>query len=170
MTRGISIRRALTITGLTVAWCGLWGDASLANAASGLVVATVITVAVGTPDRGRIRPGPLMRFSALVAVDLLTSTVSVAREILTPADGTDEAIIAVRVPIVTRSQLLLLVVAVTVTPGTAVVDADTDTGILYLHVLHAERRDAITGHVHQLAELACEALPIERHDRPRSPA
>ena len=54
----------------------------------------------------------------------------------------------------------MLVVAITVTPGTAVIDSDADTGRLYLHLLHAEKSDEIQRHVRQLADLACRALPV----------
>ena len=55
----------------------------------------------------------------------------------------------------------MLLVAITVTPGTAVIDSDGDTGRLYLHVLHAEKAPEIEQHVRQLAELACRALPVK---------
>ena len=115
---------------------------------------------MGTSGQGGIRLLPLARFVGLVAVDLVLATAAVAREILTPTDRTAEAIIAVDLPTDARAHQLLLIVAVTVTPGTAVVDADPDTGTLYLHVLHAERRDATEAHVRALAELACRALPV----------
>ena len=63
-------------------------------------------------------------------------------------------------PAGTRAHLLLLIVAVTVTPGTAVVDADPDTGRLYLHLLHLDRAEGTVEHVLELAELACRALPM----------
>ena len=106
------------------------------------------------------------RFIGLVAVDLVVSTFTVAREILTPTDYTDEAIIAVPVPGETRSHLLMLIVAVTVTPGTAVVDTDPDTGTLYLHLLHADRSEQTTAHVTELAQLACRALPVPSDHNP----
>ena len=89
-------------------------------------------------------------------------------EILTPTDNTDEAIIAVDTDVASRSHFLMLVVAITVTPGTAVIDTDADTGRLYLHVLHAEKAPEITAYVPQLAQLACRALPVDEglaHDR-----
>jgi multicomponent Na+:H+ antiporter subunit E len=160
MTRRLSIRRGVTIAALTFAWCALWGEVSAANLLSGVTLAIIVSAAgVGTPGRGRIRLRPLLRFAGLVMVDLVTSTISVAREVLTPTDRTDEAVIAVQAPADTRTHFLLLVVAVTLTPGTAVVDADPDTGTLYLHLLHADRRDATARHVRELADLACQALP-----------
>jgi multisubunit Na+/H+ antiporter MnhE subunit len=56
--------------------------------------------------------------------------------------------------------MMLIAVAVTVTPGTAVIDVDPDTSRIYLHILHAERAEATAGHVQELANLACRALPM----------
>ncbi len=161
MTGWLTLRRLVTVAALVAAWCALWGEVSVANLLSGVIVAVLVSAAgIGTAGRGGIRPLPLARFVGLVAVDLVISTITVAREILTPTDYTDEAIIAVPVPAETRSHLLLLIVAVTLTPGTAVVDADPDGGMLYLHLLHADGRDATTVHVQELADLACRALPV----------
>jgi len=154
-------RRVLTIVLLVSAWCALWGDVSIANVASGTLVAVAATLFSGVDRHADgLRIVPLLHFVWLVAVDLVVSMVHVAWEILTPTDYTDEAIIAVDTSVEARSHFLLLVVAITVTPGTAVVDTDADTGRLYLHVLHAEKSDEIRQHVRQLAELACRALPV----------
>lgn len=158
-------RRLLTLVLLVAAWCALWGGVSIANALAGVVVAVVVTLAAGVePGQGRIRPLSLLHFVWLVAVDLVVSTVSVAWEILTPTDYTDEAIIAVDTQAESRAHLLMLVVAITVTPGTAVVDADADTGRLYVHLLHADKADSTVDHVRRLADLACRALPVAMID------
>ncbi len=162
MKRPLHARRLVVIAALVAAWCALWGEATLANIASGAALATLVSGRVtGNASRGRIGLGPLLRFGALVAADLVMATIGVAREILTPTDRTDEAIIAVPVPTDSRSHLLLLVIAVTLTPGTAVVDVDADGGTLYLHLLPGERRAATTAHVTRLAELAGHALPTD---------
>lgn len=165
MSGWVTGRRVVAVVALVLAWCALWGEVSVANVLSGTVLAVAVTLSgLGTEGRGGVRLRPLARLIGLVAVDLVKSTVTVAQEILTPTDYTDEAIIAVRVPGESRSHLLVLIVAVTVTPGTAVVDADPDDGILYLHLLHADRREATTAHVIELAELACQALPVRSTD------
>lgn len=153
-------RRLIAVACLTGAWCALWGEATAANVASGAAIATLVSApGITTSGRGGVRMLPLVRFGTVVAVDLVRSTLAVAREVLTPTDRTEEAIIAVRVPAGARTHLLLLIGAITVTPGTAVVDVDADTGTLYLHLLHAERRASTREHVRKLAELACRALP-----------
>jgi multicomponent Na+:H+ antiporter subunit E len=155
-----TVRRLVTVAALVFAWCALWGTVSVANVLSGLVVSLLVVASgVGTSGRGGIRPVPLLRFLGLVMADLVKSSVSVAWEILTPTDYTEEAIIAVEAPVDTRQHLLLLVVAVTVTPGTAVIDTDPESGTLYVHVLHASKAAEIREHVLELSELACRALP-----------
>jgi len=154
-------RRLATLALLVIAWCALWGSVSVANVLSGTLIAVAATLFSGV-DRttGGLRIVPLLHFVWLVAVDLVVSAASVAWEIMTPTDYTDEAIIAVDTDIGSRSHFLMLVVAITVTPGTAVIDNDGDTGRLYLHVLHAEKAPGIEQHVRRLAELACRALPV----------
>lgn len=160
MTNVLTVKRTLTIAALTLAWCGLWGSVSVANVASGIVIAAAVTASgVGTRCRGGILVVPLLRLIGLVAVDLVRSTAGVAREILTRTDHTEESIIAVEVSPHSRDHFLLLIIAVTLTPGTAVVDADPDSGTLYLHLLHHGRHRATTAHVKRLADLATQALP-----------
>ena len=154
-------RRLLTVALLVGAWCALWGDVSIANVLWGTIVAVAATVFSGVDrNAGGLHIVPLLHFVWLVAVDLVVSTVQVAWEILTPTDYTDEAIIAVDTSLGARPHFLMLVVAITVTPGTAVIDSDADTGRLYLHLLHADKADEIVRHVRQLADLACRALPV----------
>lgn len=156
-------RRLVSLAALTLVWCGLWGQISFANVAAGLAVAVSVTgLGVGTSGRGGIRPLPLLHLLWVVSVDLVKSTISVAAEIITPTDRTDECIVAVDVEPESRDHLLLLIVAITLTPGTAVVDADRDTGTLYLHLLHADRRSSAIAQVHQIARLAGDALPTTR--------
>ncbi len=155
-----SVRRLLTVVGLTLAWCALWGSISVANVASGLAVSFVaLLLGVGGSGRGGVRIVPLLQFTWLVAVDLVGSTITVVREVLTPTDHTEEGIIAIPLPPGSSDHLLLLFVAITVTPGTAVVAADPERSILYLHVLHCDRRRFVVEHVHELADLAVRALP-----------
>ncbi len=161
MSARLQIRHVITVVTLTAAWCGLWRSVSVANVMSGLAFSSLIVASgVGTAGRGSVRIAPLLRVAGIVLADLAQSTVQVAKEILTPTDYTDEAVIAVDVPVRSRHHFLFLTIAITLTPGTAVVDTDPDTGRLYLHLLHADRRDETEGHVRRLAELVCQALPI----------
>ena len=155
MTGRMNLRMAGTIVAVVFAWVALWRDLSVANVVSGVAIA-VLMVATGliqgndTP----LRLVPLAKFIALVVIDLVKSTWAVVYEVLTPTDYTKEAIIEVEVPPGTCDSFLLLTVAITVTPGTAVVEVDRDREVLYLHLLHLERRNEVEEHVLELAELA----------------
>ena len=155
-----TVRRVVTVLALTAAWCALWGSPSVANILSGLVVGSFASMLGRSPRRGGVRLGSLIRLIWLVAVDLVVSTGVVVREVLTPTDFTDEAIIAIPIPPGGRAHLLLMYVAITVTPGTAVVAAEADASVIYLHILHADRRDEVEAHMVQLFELAEQALPL----------
>ncbi|MCY4258314.1 MAG: Na+/H+ antiporter subunit E [bacterium] len=158
-------RYGVAIVGLVAVWCGLWGSVSVANVASGLLVAVfALALGFGVPSSLGVRVVPLVRLGWLVGVDLVKSTFTVAAEVLTWADNTAESIVAVPVSVGGRMHFLLLVVAITLTPGTAVVDTDSTEGIIYLHLLHHERRAETIAHVQELVELAALALSpgIER--------
>ncbi len=166
------VRHSITVVALVAAWCALWGEATPANLISGLVVAIVIVATgLGTKGRGGVRLIPLIRLIIHVTRDLIISTVTVTRTVIAPTDRTNEAIIGVEVPPGTSDHLLLMVISITVTPGTAVVDSDPDRGILYLHVLDGRGSEEVAAQAQRLANLACQALPTrigstrsERHD------
>lgn len=163
MTRPLSIAKVCSIALLTAGWCILWGEVTLANVASGAVLNSVLVViATGQSPARTVRPLALAQFIGLVAIDLVRSTVTVATEVLTPTDHTDEAIVLVDPRPDPVDHPLLMVVAVTITPGTAVVDIDQATGEMYLHLLHAHKADDVTPHVQRLNRLANAALPRRR--------
>jgi multicomponent Na+:H+ antiporter subunit E len=155
----LTVRRVAIVAALTAAWCSLWGSVTFANVASGIVVGSLASF-TGGPATGGIRFVPMMRLLWLVTVDLVVSTGVVVREVLTPTDHTDEVIVAYEIPEVGRRHLLFLYIAITVTPGTAVVAGDSEASTMYLHVLHADRVDEVLEHVDVLAALVARAFPM----------
>ncbi len=160
MIRSLSIAKVCSVALLTAGWCILWGEVTIANVVSGAVLTSVLVVsATGRTPARTVRPLALAQFIGLVLIDLVKSTVTVATEVLTPTNRTDEEIILVDPRPDPVEHPLLMVVAVTITPGTAVVDIDPDTGEMYLHLLHAHKADEVTPHVQRLNRLANAALP-----------
>lgn len=140
---------------VVLAWMSLWRDISWANLLSGVaIVGVMLATGLLRPTPVPLRLVPFANFIFLVIGDLLKSTWAVVYEVLTPTDYTEEGIIAVDVPPGSCDSFLLLTVAITITPGTAVVDVDRQREILYLHLLHLEGRDEVEAHVLELAELA----------------
>ena len=147
---------------IVLAWMSLWRDISWANLLSGLaIVALLLVMGLLKPTPMPLRIVPFANFIFLVVGDLLKSTWAVVYEVLTPTDYTEEGIIAVDVPPGSFDSFLMLTVAITITPGTAVVDVDREREILYLHLLHLDGRDEVEAHVLELAELALAMRGID---------
>ena len=147
---------------IVLAWMSLWRDISWANLMSGLaIVALLLVTGLLKPTPMPLRIVPFANFIFLVVGDLLKSTWAVVYEVLTPTDYTEEGIIAVDVPPGSCDSFLMLTVAITITPGTAVVDVDREREILYLHLLHLDGRDEVEAHVLELAELALAMRGID---------
>jgi len=158
----ITVRRVVLIVVLAAVWCGLWGEVTLANVISGIVLAFLATTpAVMTTLDRPIRFVALGQCIAIVLVDLVRSTFTVIYEVLTPTDYTDESTIEVDVGPTGVRHLFLLVVTITLTPGTAVVDVDAESGSLLLHLLHAESEPEVRRHVERLIAIAERALPTD---------
>ena len=108
-----------------------------------LILGSVIAVLAGwayariEPEAPRIRAwGPLLRLVALVSVDIVRSTLAVARLMLTDGRHGARRSAFVEIPLRVRhpQALALLALILTATPGTAWLEHDPETGILLLHV------------------------------------
>ncbi len=131
--------RLLAVASLTVLWVFLWGDLSWANVAGGMLVSLfAITVFPLTPLdlRGRLHPWGIVRFAVHFVRDLVVSSVQVAIAALLPRQRLHNAIIAVPLRIVSDLNIALTSVAVTLVPGSVVMDARRETGVLYVHMLN----------------------------------
>lgn len=125
---------------LLALWVALWGDLSVANVASGVVVVVLLALVVRPAAGVRHVPSPIGMLVLVwhVLVDLVVSSVGVARAVLQPTpERTVTAVVPV--PLTTRSPLIASIVAnaITLTPGTMTVDVDVDGAgfVLRVHVL-----------------------------------
>jgi len=128
------------ITGvwLTVVWVLLWGQLSVANVLAGIVVATVITLALPMPRIDVHMRWRLLGTGALLGwfvIDLLRASVEVAALALSPRRVPQGAVIAV--PLRSRSDLYLTITAqlTALVPGSVVVESRRLAGVIYVHVL-----------------------------------
>jgi multicomponent Na+:H+ antiporter subunit E len=152
---------------LTALWVLLWAELTIGNVIAGLLVAiAVIVVARPTGVSGLELP-PFRPISAVVYAvyffgQLVSSSLYVAREIITPGSGLNRAIIAV--PMHTHSDGVVTLVAnsITLTPGTATIDVheppDGSPPILYVHVLHFRDVESVRADVLKLEHLAVKAF------------
>ncbi|MFD2091600.1 Na+/H+ antiporter subunit E [Blastococcus deserti] len=125
---------------LVLVWILLWGTWSWANLLSGLAIAVVVLVLLPLPPvvgGTRVRPGPLVRFVGHFLVDLVVSGAQVAWWALRPGGAGRGAI--VRVQLRADSDLLLTMVAeaISLVPGSLVLDLDREQRQISVHLLHA---------------------------------
>lgn len=123
---------------LTVVWVALWGSASFANVASGLLLGTVVSLVFPLPPlRMRLRVRPLWLAWLVVRFlwDVVVASYQVAVKSLSFRRTPRNAVIMVDLR--TDSDFVLTVVAemVSLVPGSLVVEARAATHTLFLHVL-----------------------------------
>jgi multicomponent Na+:H+ antiporter subunit E len=126
---------------LVLVWILLWGTWSWANLISGTVVAVVVTSLLPLPPvvgGVQVHGVRLLRLLGYFAVDLVVSAAQVAWLTVRPRGISRSAIL--KIPLRTDSDLLLTIVAETVTlvPGSIVIDLDREEKTLILHVLNVD--------------------------------
>ena len=146
------------IVGLVVLWMLLWGQFSWLAFASGVLVAVLVTRAFYLPAvelSGRFNPFWFLVFLGRFALDLAVASFQVAWIAVRPRRPGRNAVIAV--DLVTRTDFVMTAVALAISliPGSVVVDVDREASVLYLHVLGVDDRS-------QVAETRERVLRVER--------
>lgn len=131
---------------LTVVWMALWGDISIANAVSGLVVAIVVCLVFPLPPvrmKLELHPVWLTWLVLHFLYDVCVASAEVAWKTLFLRREPRNAVI--EVDLRSNSDLVLTIVAnmATLVPGSVVVEARRSTHTLYLHVLDAEDLEGV---------------------------
>jgi multicomponent Na+:H+ antiporter subunit E len=147
---------------LVALWQLLWRDVSVANVASGLVVALLVTAMPLPLPRlatgHRVRPLRLLVFLGHFVWLLVVSNLTVAREIVTRRDNIHSGIVAI--PLTSRSPLVATVLAdaISLTPGTLSLEVDPDCSRLFVHVLHVRDVEGVRRDIEDLQRLVLAAI------------
>ena len=123
----------------------VWADQrSWPGALTGLVAGFAL-IAVYDLTTGRFnyprRLTRLVRFSVYFLGILVRANLQIAWEILTPGFNQTPRILRYPVVHLNASQITVLANAITLTPGTLVVDVAADGSVLYVHCMYAENRE-----------------------------
>lgn len=147
MSRRSRARDTLVAVGaLTAVWMLLWGVFSWATLLGGLVVAVVVLAVFPLPPvtfGGRLRPVGLVRFAARFLTDLVAASAQLAWTAFRFRHRPRSAVIAVRLAVRTDLNLTLCGEAVSLIPGSLIIDTDRAAGVLYIHVFDVGDREAV---------------------------
>jgi multicomponent Na+:H+ antiporter subunit E len=153
----------LGYTGVLVAiWVLLWGELTVANLASGIVVALVLSVVVpGGRGRARlpvVRPVALARLGGYLLVQLVVSNWVLTREVLARRSRIRTGVVVVPLTGCSDELLTLITNFVTLTPGTAPVDVERDPPSMSVHVLHLDDVEEVRRDIWRLRDLTVRAF------------
>jgi multicomponent Na+:H+ antiporter subunit E len=129
---------------LVTIWLLAWGDISVANVVTGVVLAAVLLVAFPPRRVGdgasrrpatRIRPLGVARLLVYILVQLVTSNVLVSREILSRRSRIRTGVIAHQVADPSDDVLTVMSNVIALSPGTMTVDVARDPAVIHVHFL-----------------------------------
>jgi multicomponent Na+:H+ antiporter subunit E len=126
----------------------LWNQFTVLAFVTGVAVALLVTRVFFLPPvelSGRFNLWYAVVFLAHFVVDLVRASVIVAWQAVRPRGVTSNAIVAVQLH--TRSDFIMTLVAeaISLVPGSLVVEADRERSILYLHALAVEDLAGVEG-------------------------
>ncbi|UIP59672.1 Na+/H+ antiporter subunit E [Agromyces marinus] len=139
LTRWQAVWRQLPLlAGLIALWLFLWDHVDVLTITTGVILAIAVTRTFYLPPvllSGRFDPWRGLLLGLRMMFDVAVASVQVSLRAVQPGWQPTNAIIAVQ--LLTRSDLVttLTAEAITVVPGTLVVDIDRERGLLYLHAL-----------------------------------
>ncbi|HEX5541380.1 MAG TPA: Na+/H+ antiporter subunit E [Micromonospora sp.] len=147
----------IALTWLVLVWNLLWGEFTWGNVIGGLIVALIVLFFFPLPPvtfGGRIRPVAVARFASRFFSDLVKASAQVSWLAFRPGPPPLSAVIAV--PLRVRSDLNMTLVseAVSLVPGSLIVEAEPHSGLLYVHVFGVRN-------IQEVEEFRREVLRLE---------
>jgi multicomponent Na+:H+ antiporter subunit E len=167
--------RVLVRLALLVAlWLLAWGQVTLANLMSGVVIAGALLVAfpLGPAKGARLRVSPVgvVRLVGFVAVQLVRSNAVMTREILRRRSALRPGILRHRLRHSSDEVVTLMTSIIALSPGTMTVDIGRQPPTIYVHFLLLHDVDAARASLAHLEDLVVAAIAGSPHDaRPVDP-
>lgn len=130
--------QAIALGWLVLIWNLLWGEFSWGNLLGGLLVGSAVLLFFPLPPvsfGGRVRPRAVLVLAVSFLAELVQASAHVAGIAVRPGYRPRGAILAVRLRVRTDLNLALTAEAISLVPGTLILDVDRDNGVLYVHVL-----------------------------------
>jgi multicomponent Na+:H+ antiporter subunit E len=159
-------RRAAAVAALVGVWVLGWGDISVGNVASGLVVALLVLALFPlgpiAERRGHtLRPIATLRLVAYFVVELVQSNIAMARDLLGKRERIRTGVIAYPLRVDSVGLMTFLANVLSLSPGTMPIefdDADGQPKVIYIHVTRMHQRDDTVRKIARYEELALHAF------------
>ncbi|MBB4856655.1 multicomponent Na+:H+ antiporter subunit E [Mycobacteroides chelonae] len=158
--------RAWTLVWLMLVWTMLWGNFSVANTITGLLVALVVTVLLPMPRlpvEGRLHVVSMVRLAFTVAWYMVLSSLHVAWLAISPGPPPLSAVLRAQISVKSDLVMALLINTLTIIPGSVVLEIDQERRLAYVHVLDVGSPKAVASFFAQLWQL--EKLFISAFER-----
>lgn len=147
---------------LVVLWLLAWGDLSIANVVSGVAVAAALLVAFPVQERAgarvHVRPFGALRLGGYVLVQLVSSNLVMAREVLRPRIDVRPAVIHHRVQQPSEEVVAVMTTIIALSPGTMTVDVDVDGCTIAVHFFRLRDEADAHAEIERLERLVVRAM------------
>ena len=155
------------VTLLVTLWILAWGEITLANLLSGIVVTVGLLLAF--PPRRRAAGDELrwnafgvLRLGAYVAIQLVTSNIVMAQQIVRRDTGRRSGVLAHRLQQASDEVATLMSSIIALSPGTMTIDVARDSSVLYVHFFDLRDIDASRAVLVRLERRITEAVVVHR--------
>lgn len=144
--RGRIWRQLPLLIGLVVLWMVLWGSVTWLSFFTGVIIAILVTRVFYLPPvelSGRVNLWYSVVFLAHFLLDVAVASFTVAFQALAPRPIPHSSVIGIQLR--TRSDLIMTLdaIAMSLVPGSLVVEADRERSILYLHTFATKTTDDV---------------------------
>lgn len=138
-----------------IIWVMLWGEVTFANVLSGILVATLLNLAMPIPPNSAldINFGGMVRLFGSWTIDFVKASISVAWLAIRRDDPPPTAII--KVPMRTNDDISLTtaMALINLQPGGIIVDIDKREKTLTMHILDASSTSKVAEQINQLTRI-----------------
>lgn len=162
--RGWLSRRATHISalvGLTLLWFALGDEVGLGRIVVGLLVALLVFVMFPLPDvrfGGRVRVLGVLWFLARFVADLVKASIEVGWLAVRPKPVPPGAVVAVEMHTRSEFHLTVTALALSLIPGSVIIDVDRTTSTLYVHVFAVTDRADVEKFRREVLEMELRLL------------
>jgi multicomponent Na+:H+ antiporter subunit E len=160
---------AVRIVLLTVLWLLAWGEASVANVVSGVLVSGVLlfafpAAAAAASRRPAVRVAPfgLVRLAGYVVAQLVTSNVAMTREIAGRRRDRRPGVVAFELDEPSEQVVTVMTSIISLSPGTMAVDVTADAAVVHVHFFDLVDVDEGRRSLERLERLVVAAFPRRR--------